>query len=636
MSLYRSLIKENQMSDNFHTRDGKAIDWQELGLSLLAGAGDNYRESLLDIEADHLQKTAVSAGDGHPYGRRILYSNDNLEIMLASWRPHADCAPHNHGLSTGIVMILEGEFEETSYEVNKDGLCAIDYARLKRGEVCTVKQNEIHAMKSLRESGMTLHIYKPQIVSMEVYDVQKSEVFTVAATAGAWLPVDSKQITRKDKFAQLPIRCNLILYTTKYRLGGEKFKRAAERRAQDSTSELTVLRAIESKADFVEAVREVERKGHLIEEFNFFGHSGVYGIMFGTTKWPEQFSPYEWKNLRIPFAVDAHANFHACRTAIWFAPFFANQFRVKAYGHKLYTTISAAPETFKWEGFAKNPGKDIYIISCRGKKSHGISGSMIKYLGAESAISMTCFNAADLSIDRSYDSVAELYQDTFDDINVRSDEMQWLDENMAISKEKFVLDIGCGNGALLRRCAGRIGKGFGVDSSKGMIDVAKANSTQFANLEFVKIDGPTLPFPDNYFDEIVLMLSFRYLDWDPIVEEMLRVVKPGGHINVLDMVTAPVRITELPKLVHSKIKHYIGLKKNPQYRKALSKMVSNKAWGTMVRHNPIRSQHEFKWFLESRFRGAKTSLINVGWSSRILAFRSLPISDQAPIKLSYP
>ena len=63
--------------------------------------------------------------------------------------------------------------------------------------------------------------------------------------------------------------------------------------------------------------------GKQIGEFHFIGHSGMYGPMYGTVKYPEQFSPYEIRNLDIPFANDAEAYFHCCRSARWFAPFFA-------------------------------------------------------------------------------------------------------------------------------------------------------------------------------------------------------------------------------------------------------------------------------------------------------------------------
>ena len=72
--------------------------------------------------------------------------------------------------------------------------------------------------------------------------------------------------------------------------------------------------------------------------------------MFGSTDWPEQFSPHEWRAMRIPFDPNAQAHFHACRTARWFAPFFAEVFGVPAFGNQNYTTVSARKDRFAWAG----------------------------------------------------------------------------------------------------------------------------------------------------------------------------------------------------------------------------------------------------------------------------------------------
>ena len=58
---------------------------------------------------------------------------------------------------------------------------------------------------------------------------------------------------------------------------------------------------------------------------------------------PEQFSPHEWRTLDLPFAPDGEAFFHACRSARWFAPFFARTFNVPASGFHWYTTVSLDP-----------------------------------------------------------------------------------------------------------------------------------------------------------------------------------------------------------------------------------------------------------------------------------------------------
>src|SRR6187455_2917955 len=131
-------------------------------------------------------------------------------------------------------------------------------------------------------------------------------------------------------------RLILIIYTTKYRLGGHQFPvvaetLAAEKRDSGFGGDI-VTRVVESKRDVLQAIDEIARADKQIAEFHFVGHSGMYGPMYGTVAFPEQFSPYEWEQMEIPFAEDGSASFYCCRSARWFAPFFARTFNVPAYG----------------------------------------------------------------------------------------------------------------------------------------------------------------------------------------------------------------------------------------------------------------------------------------------------------------
>lgn len=394
-----------------------------------------------------------------------------------------------------------------------------------------------------------------------------------------------------------------------------------------------ICQAVESKKAFSEVFESIASRGGEVGEFHFIGHSGVYGIMFGTNKWPEQFSPFEWKNFQIPFAPDAKAFFHACRSGRWFAPFFARTFQVKSYGYHWYTTLSRSPRKFAWD---KAHIEDLYVISCPGKKSHGLMGSAAKHLGFASAYAMNEYCPTQDRIDTTYDSVAELYDNTFEDIAVREDELRWLVNQLGDASEFRVLDIGCGNGAFLSKLAPGLREAVGVDISAGMLEQARKRNAGNAHLSFEKLDGPKLPFPDNSFDRVISVLAFRYLDWDPILREILRVLKPGGEFLVLDMVAAPVSWREIPFFLRCKLKAYGQRILHSGYFAALKKMVTDKRWQHMLKHNPIRSEHEMRWYLESRFAGRKAELVNIGWSSRILAFRSGPVREKSIPGMTYP
>lgn len=429
----------------------------------------------------------------------------------------------------------------------------------------------------------------------------------------------------------------LIIYTTKYRLGGSQFPVVAETLADEKRRENAdcevITRAVESKHDVLGALAEIKEQGGKINEFIFVGHSGMYGPMFGTVKFPEQFSPYEWEQMDIPFAEGGSASFYCCRSARWFAPFFARTQNVPAHGFFWYTTFSKDRNKFVSAGTRTDA--PLYTIGCKGRKSHGYAGALKKRLGMMPAEKIKRFEPKPPDGDTSYDHVAELYDAVFEDIRVRRDEWQWLERHLPDEKVR-ILDIGCGNGALLNALEPRIASGVGVDESGPMIEQARKRNAAFKNLEFKKIDGPQLPFADGEFDVVISMMSFRYLDWDPLLAEIKRVTKPGGKFLIVDMVTVPVAFGEYPKLLADKVKTITRRRANAKYEAALKRLVADPAWQKMVEYNPIRSEHEMKWYLESRFPGQKAEILNIGWNSRILAFDSGPIERGVEAKLTYP
>lgn len=429
----------------------------------------------------------------------------------------------------------------------------------------------------------------------------------------------------------------LIIYTTKYRLGGHQFPAVAETLAGEKRAENpgfeVVATAVESKLDVLRAIARLRDAGETIKELIFVGHSGMYGPMFGTVAFPEQFSPYEWEQMDIPFAEDGSASFYCCRSARWFAPFFARTFGVPTYGFFWYTTFSKNKD--RYESAGDSAEAPLYTIGCKGRKSHGYLAAVKKRLGFMPSEKIKRFEPKPPDGDTSYDHVAELYDAAFVDIRVRQDEWKWLNEHLPKGKLD-ILDIGCGNGALLNALAERLNSGIGVDESSGIIDRARLKNSEISSLRFEIIKGPVLPFPDNSFDVVTSLMSFRYLDWDPLLAEIKRVTRPGGKFLIVDMVTVPVAIGEYPRLVSDKLRTMKNQKANARFDAALKKLVSHPDWKKMIEYNPIRSEHEMKWYLESRFPGQKMEILNMAWHSRIVAFDSGPVENGVEVKLTFP
>ena len=431
----------------------------------------------------------------------------------------------------------------------------------------------------------------------------------------------------------------IIIYTTVYRKGGQQFpivaRTLAREKKENGFAGEIISRAVESKREVLQLLAETRSAGKLISEFHFVGHSGMYGPMFGTVAFPEQFSPYEWQPMEIPCADDASAYFHCCRSARWFAPFFSRTFNVKTYGFFWYTTFSRSKLRYRYAGSDATADK-LYTIGCKGRKSHGLAASFIKFSGLMPAEEMKVFYPTPPTGDPSYNQVAALYDEAFTDIKVRADEWVWLNKHLPENSELNVLDIGCGNGALLNALSGRIKYGAGVDEAEAVLERARQRNGARTNLEFSKISSPALPFPDAKFDVVISLMSFRYLDWDPLLKEIKRVMKPGGRLLIVDMVTVPVKTNEYPQLVKDKLRTMFQQKTNAAFKANLHKLVSHPAWKKMLEYNPIRSEHEMTWYLESRFPGRKMEILNLGWNARTVAFDSGPVEQGIEVKLSYP
>jgi SAM-dependent methyltransferase len=239
--------------------------------------------------------------------------------------------------------------------------------------------------------------------------------------------------------------------------------------------------------------------------------------------------------------------------------------------------------------------------------------------------------------------VAELYDRAYTDIRVRAAEWRWVADRAARARADLgrplrVLEIGCGNGALLRELDdnGVIDFGIGVDNSAGQLNQARERSRDRARLRFIKVSGPALDVPDDHVDVVISFLSFRYLDWDPVMAEIRRVLAPGGQLWVVDMVEHPVRLRELGVLVRSTLAHLRTRRVRPQFARDLAALTTHPDWREMLRHNPIRAEHEYRWYFGSRFPGTGLKTLTATMSQRVVAFDSGPLPKGRTSPLSYP
>lgn len=89
-----------------------------------------------------------------------------------------------------------------------------------------------------------------------------------------------------------------------------------------------------------------------------------------------------------------------------------------------------------------------------------------------------------------------------------------------------VLDVGCGTGISTRELAMYFDKVTGTDMDTNMIKKAMSHEGQGITYHVAEVSA--LPFADEQFDLVTAFSAFHWFTNDASVEEIKRVLKPGG------------------------------------------------------------------------------------------------------------
>lgn len=129
-----------------------------------------------------------------------------------------------------------------------------------------------------------------------------------------------------------------------------------------------------------------------------------------------------------------------------------------------------------------------------------------------------------------------------------------------IKKGDTVIDLGSGAGNdcfVARHETGETGKVIGIDFTDSMIKKARENAEKlgYNNVEFREGDIEQMPVSNNIADVIVSNCVLNLVPNKPgVIAEIFRVLKPGGHFSISDIVLAG----ELPEALRKDAEMYAG------------------------------------------------------------------------------
>ncbi|MBP1969612.1 demethylmenaquinone methyltransferase/2-methoxy-6-polyprenyl-1,4-benzoquinol methylase [Virgibacillus natechei] len=113
-------------------------------------------------------------------------------------------------------------------------------------------------------------------------------------------------------------------------------------------------------------------------------------------------------------------------------------------------------------------------------------------------------------------------------------------KRMSVRKGSKALDVCCGTGdwaISLAEAAGTQGNVVGLDFSQNMLSVAKdkKEDLNLKQLRLIQGNAMELPFAANSFDYVTIGFGLRNVpDYMTVLEELHRVVKPGGSVVCLE------------------------------------------------------------------------------------------------------
>lgn len=172
----------------------------------------------------------------------------------------------------------------------------------------------------------------------------------------------------------------------------------------------------------------------------------------------------------------------------------------------------------------KRPLAHLYCGGCRAQFSlmDGIPMLLSNHPRFKSAVDITT----------AYDSIYREQRNVWENQGRSPEFLDYLASVLAGFPCARYLEIGCGEGALLARLTND--EKWAIDLSTEALKRARTRTQAHLSVALAE----RLPFPSDYFGLVASIgVMEHYLDMDAAIQEIRRVLKPGGHYVVVTHVT---------------------------------------------------------------------------------------------------
>lgn len=126
-------------------------------------------------------------------------------------------------------------------------------------------------------------------------------------------------------------------------------------------------------------------------------------------------------------------------------------------------------------------------------------------------------------------------------------------------KSKRILDLGCGLGSQIDYLSKNAFEYFALDPKKDVIDLLKKKYQNRKNL-FPEVGyGESLKFKDNYFETVLMIMSFHEIPIQNqynVLKEIIRVLKQTGDVFIIDPSYSSSPFQSLFDLVHKEYRFF--------------------------------------------------------------------------------